>query len=352
MKQCQPDIFAEEIKDLEQRDPKTAKKTRHLWDESAEAPEEKKQQNPSKKKQNKKNKKRGKKGQNANAQTSAAAELSSQVAAEQQTASDQLRDIESKMSALSMQSGSESPSKSILKNRANPNLEKERELLAASQSQSNEDSEVDSDEEEQRRIAEFMGGGGNMNRARGAPSRRDSKQKKRGKGKKGRGARKGGKKGRGDEDEDEDKEEDEDEAEERESTVKFYEEAAKSNAKRKIPKAAVEVSLENRKGNKKVTVIRGFLEKSADKEKRITSEFRKKFATSAQITFQTIGAEKGPRQVVLMGDKQYDFMKYLHEKFPKAGKLLFYKSKKFGMTPAVDPNHGFVLPPPGKKFKK
>merc|ERR1712013_413071 len=57
-------------------------------------------------------------------------------------------------------------------------------------------------------------------------------------------------------------------------------------------------------------------------------------------------------QVVLMGDKQYDFMKYLHEKFPKAGKLLFYKSKKFGMTPAVDPNHGFVLPPPGKKFKK
>eukprot|EP01083_Nonionella_stella_P136990 416958_1 len=92
--------------------------------------------------------------------------------------------------------------------------------------------------------------------------------------------------------------------------------------------------------------MNGFIEKSKDKEQRIKSEFRKKFATSVNITFQNPGSEKGPKQVVLMGDKRYDFMRYLKEKFPSAGKLLYYRSKRHGLTPAVDPNLGFVSPPP------
>ena len=39
-------------------------------------------------------------------------------------------------------------------------------------------------------------------------------------------------------------------------------------------------------------------------------------------------------------------MKYLNDKFPKAGELLYYKNKKYGYVSAVDPDHGFVRPPP------
>ena len=116
--------------------------------------------------------------------------------------------------------------------------------------------------------------------------------------------------------------------------------------KQKLPKNVVEVSLENRTGNKKLTVIRGFIEKSRDNEQRIIRQFMKKFATNCIITYQSTGSDKGPKQVILIGDKRYDFMKYLNDKFPKAGKLLYYKSKKYGYVPAVDPDHGFVTPPP------
>ncbi len=47
-----------------------------------------------------------------------------------------------------------------------------------------------------------------------------------------------------------------------------------------------------------------------------------------------------------MGDKRMDFMRYLKEKFPKVGELLYYKTKRYGITPAIHPNHGFVMAPP------
>merc|ERR1719283_709048 len=64
MKQKQPDLFAEEIKDLSERDPKTAEKTRHLWDENFKAPEEEKKSddNQSKGKKGKRKRQRKKKG--------------------------------------------------------------------------------------------------------------------------------------------------------------------------------------------------------------------------------------------------------------------------------------------------
>ena len=404
MKQKQPDLFAEEIKDLSgtqtflrlfvsslgngkslhsthilfartmrsERDPKTAEKTRHLWDENFKAPEEEKKSddNQSKGKKGKRKRQRKKKGnapndsdeetRNAMKQRTSDSDpeltatkkvkiLEKAVNAQQQNANDQMSDIQSKLNALSMdnEDGDDwnavpQPTRSsILKNRENPNFEAEKEALNSSQMNSDVDSELDSDAEEQKRIAEYMGGG-NMNRGRGAPSRKELKQRKKQR-KKAKADKKRGKKGRksrgkGSDEEDED-EEGESEEEERVPVVKF---------KGKVPKGAVECELQNRKGNKKVTVIRGFLEKSPEKESRIKSEFMKKFATSVTITFQNQGADKGPRQVVLMGNKQYDFMKFLHEKFPKAGKLLYYKSKKYGMTPAVDPSLGIVLPPPGR----
>lgn len=138
------------------------------------------QQKQSKKKQNKKNEKRNKKGNQKPNQTTSATELSEQVATEQQTASNQLRDIEQKMTALAINElldeqqkamsakdselskvqkerdelesevrrmraqnrwknsarQSISGPKSILKNTVNPNIARECELLAAQQSQS------------------------------------------------------------------------------------------------------------------------------------------------------------------------------------------------------------------------
>ena len=96
-----------------------------------------------------------------------------------------------------------------------------------------------------------------------------------------------------------------------------------------------------------MTVIRGFIEKTKETKKRIKSEFMKRFATSVTITYQNPTSNKGPKQLILMGDKRYAFFEYLKNKFPfKAGKLLYYKSKTSGYTPAVDPDHGFLIYPP------
>jgi len=378
MKENQPDLFAEEIKDLSERDPKTAKKTRHLWDEThvAEEPEEKKSndnQSKGKKKRNRRRKKKGAQNESDEETLKAMKErtsdsdpelnatkkvkiLENAVNAQQQSADGLMSDIQSKLDALSMRNNNDdeddddwnkAPQRSsILKNRKNPNFEQELDKLNSSQLNSDDEEELDSDAEEQKAIAEFMGGG-NMNRGRGAPSRKELKQRRK-QSKKAKKDKKKGKKGRksrgrgsgSPSDSDEENEDESDEEEDRVPIVKF---------KGKIPKGAVECELQNRKGNKKVTVIRGYLEKSPDKESRTKSEFMKKFATSVTITYQNQGADKGPRQVVIMGNKQYDFMRFLHEKFPKAGKLLYYKSKKYGMTPAVDPNLGIVLPPPGRQ---
>jgi len=256
------------------------------------------------------------------------------INSQQQTANDQMADIQAKMSQLSTStnSSSASPSKSALKSKTNPNYEQEKQNLdAASMENTNSNSDEDGlDAIYQRR-------GGNMNKARGPPPRKLTKQrkgdrrsKKASRGKNRRKVRGG--RGDREEEEDEDKDSDNDDEEKADEPVKFYE---AMNKKVKVPKAAVQVELVTRKGNKKVTVIRGFLEKSPENEKRIKSEFMKKFATSVTITFQNAGSEKGPRQVVLMGDKRYDFMKYLLEKFPPAKKLLYYKSKKYGMTAAI-----------------
>lgn len=292
------------------------------------------------KKSRKRNKKKNK-NQEANENeeyTKSVQIIENAVNDQQQIANDQMADIQSKMAKLSTnsQSPSSSPSKSILKNPQNPNFEQEQQALAASMENSDNDSDKDGLD------SIYMRRGGNLNKARGPPPRKLTKQKKRGKkNSRGKNRRKGGR-GR-DDDEDEDKE-DEDEEEE-EEIEKFYEQQKKV----KVPKAAVQVELQTKKGNKKVTVVRGFLEKSPEKEQRIKSEFMKKFATSVTITFQNQGSDKGPKQVVIMGDKRYDFMKYLSEKFPKAKKLLFYKSKKFGMTPALHPVMQIIMPPPGKK---
>ena len=270
--------------------------------------------------------------------------IENKVNDQQQIADDQMADIQQKMAALSPNSNSSSGSPSILKNRQNPNYQKEMEKLRASKENSDdEDSDMDKDGLDEI----YMRRGGNLNKARGPPPRKLTKQRKRGK-KNSRGKnprRSKGGRGDRDDDEEENKENDEDaEEEEEEKMVRFYEQ----NKSKKVPKAAVQVELQTKKGNKKVTVVRGFLEKSPEKEQRIKSEFMKKFATSVTITFQNQGSDKGPKQVVLMGDKRYDFMKFLDEKFPKAKKLLYYKSKRYGMTPAIDPTHGFVMPPPGK----
>jgi len=405
-KNC-PDQFAIEIKDISKRDPKTAKKCEHLWNENAAPPaqdnddhddqeaEEKKEPKPKQKQakkaaaaapaeepnsQGKKSRsRRNKKSKQRNIEDAAENDeeeeddteptkkvkiLESKVNKQRQHADEQLDDIQSKLDQLSM---SGSPSRSILKNKTNPNLKQEQEKLK--QSQDNSDQENSDEDEEDGddngggsrfqkvdNIDEmYLGQEGNLNRRGGPPPRKLTKKRKKDKkkgGKKDKRGRKGQQEEEDEDDEDDEEkggggggdgdEEEEENEEERERMVKFMEQ----NKDRKIPKNVVEVSLENRKGKKKVTVIRGFLEKSPEKEQRIKSEFMKKFATSVNITYQNAGSEKGPKQLVLMGDKRHDFMRYMKEKFPKAGKLLYYKSKRWGMTPAVDPDHGFVLPPP------
>jgi len=369
MKEKHPQLFAVETKDLSERDPKTAAKTRHLWDENHVEPEEKKDDNQSTgKKGKRKRRKKKKNAANGSDEDTAKAMrertsdsdpeltatkkvkiLEDAVNAEQRTAHQQMSAIQAQLGALSMGQGADdedwnavpqrSPERSILKNRKNPNFEVEQEALNSSQMNSDAEEDTDSELEEQKLIAEM--GGGNMNRGRGAPSRKELKQRKKQSKKAKRDKKKKKKRRSRGKDSDSDSNEEEEEEEEDPVPVPKY--------KGKIPKGAVECELQNRKGKKKVTVIRGFLEKSPEKESRIKSEFMKKFATSVTITFQHQGADKGPRQVVLMGNKQYDFMKFLHEKFPKAGKLLYYKSKKYGMTPAVDPTLGIVLPPPGRQ---
>eukprot|EP00484_Ammonia_sp_Unknown_P001308 CAMPEP_0197021294 /NCGR_PEP_ID=MMETSP1384-20130603/2172_1 /TAXON_ID=29189 /ORGANISM="Ammonia sp." /LENGTH=432 /DNA_ID=CAMNT_0042449083 /DNA_START=18 /DNA_END=1316 /DNA_ORIENTATION=+ len=401
-KNC-PDQFAIEIKDISKRDPKTAKKCEHLWNENAAPPaqdnddhddqeaEEKKEPKPKQKqakkaaaaapaeepnsqgkksrsRRNKKSKQRNNDDDEEEDDTEPTKKvkiLESKVNKQRQHADEQLDDIQSKLDQLSM---SGSPSRSILKNKTNPNLKQEQEKLK--QSQDNSDQENSDEDEEDGddngggsrfqkvdNIDEmYLGQEGNLNRRGGPPPRKLTKKRKKDKkkgGKKDKRGRKGQQEEEDEDDEDDEEkgggggggdgdEEEEENEEERERMVKFMEQ----NKDRKIPKNVVEVSLENRKGKKKVTVIRGFLEKSPEKEQRIKSEFMKKFATSVNITYQNAGSEKGPKQLVLMGDKRHDFMRYMKEKFPKAGKLLYYKSKRWGMTPAVDPDHGFVLPPP------
>jgi len=339
MKKNLPDLFAIEIKDISERNPKIAKKTQHLWDENAPSPEEQKEAQTKNKKSRKRNKKK-KNNQDKNEEyTKSVQIIENKVYDQQQIANDQMADIQSKMSALSTNtnSSSSSPSKSILKNPNNPNFEQERQKLAAASNENSEDSDIDGLNDQ------YMRRGGNMNKARGPPPRKLTKQRKgdRRRGKQSRGKNKR-KKGRDESDEEEENKENEDEEKEKQQTVRFYEQ----NKNKKVPKAAVQVELQTKKGNKKVTVVRGFLEKSPEKEQRIKSEFMKKFATSVTITFQHPGSDKGPKQVVLMGDKRYDFMKYLDKKFPKAKKLLYYKSKRFGMTPAVNPTLGCIMPPP------
>ena len=251
MKENQPNLFAEEIKDLSgtlncfpdrlvssvhihsilfpehinpctlichkmpsERDPKTAKKTVHLWDESHVEPEQKSNGNQSGKKGKRNRRKKKKNASNDSDEEPAKAmkertsdsdpELSSTkkvkileeaVNAQQHNANDQMADIQSKLDALSMGNGdgddwnranpnvqsgkySTSPRSSILKNRENPNLEAEREALNSSQLNSDDDSALDSDAEEQRKIAEFMGVVGNKNRAAKAPSRKELKMRR------------------------------------------------------------------------------------------------------------------------------------------------------------------------------
>jgi len=294
-----------------------------------------KKSNDNKSKKAKKNKSESKENEQEQLkQTKQVKILENAITIQQKISSEQISDIQSKLSALST---NESPSKSILKNRENPNFEQEKEKLDASM--------LDGDDSEdlQPEISEtqFLGRGGNKNKARGPPPRKDTKKRKRKKNK-GKNRKKSGRNQDEEDQDDEQKENDEENEQDKEKIVRFYEQ----NKNKKVPKNIVDVALENRKGNKKVTVVRGFIEKSKDKEQRIKSEFMKKFATSCNVTYQNPGTDKGPKQVVLMGDKRYDFMKYLKDKFPKAGKLLYYRSKKYGLTPAVDPDHGFVMPPP------
>eukprot|EP01084_Bolivina_argentea_P245350 410799_1 len=322
MKSNQPELFTIEISDITKRDPKTAKKAQYLWDDTIPSPEEKQSAQAANKKK-----------KQALKHTAKAKTLENEVKTQQQISTDQMSDIAAKFAALSTKNNDDSPSKSILKNRENPNLETERQRVAAAASIDNSDEELDQPS------GAYLGRGGNRNKARGPPPRKDTKQKKRKK-KGGRDRRR--KSGREEEEQANEENKDNNEEEKKPKVVRFYEQ----NRNKKVPKNIVEVSMENRKGNKRVTVVRGFIEKSKDKDQRIKSEFRKKFATSVNITFQNPGSEKGPKQVILMGDKRYDFMRYLKEKFPSAGKLLYYKSKRFGLTPAVDPNLGFVSPPP------
>merc|ERR1719356_154098 len=127
--------------------------------------------------------------------------LEKAVNAQQQNANDQMSDIQSKLNALSMDNEDgddwnavpQKTRSSILKNRENPNFEREKEALNSSQMNSDDDAELDSDEEEQKKIAEFMGGG-NMNRGRGAPSRKELKQRRKAGKKKKRDLKRGNKK--------------------------------------------------------------------------------------------------------------------------------------------------------------
>jgi len=365
MKDNLPDLFKKEIEDIEDRNPKIAKKCRHLWDDSAPQPEMKasndednddntnqnKNQNQnlnqnqnqsqpkkSRKRGGKRNKNRGKNNNNnnnQNEQTKQVQIMESQVNYQQNVAEQNMNDIQGMLDKLST-SPSGSPSKGILKNK-NPNYAQEQQNLNDSQLNSGDEEDEDGLDNLQ-----YLGAAGNRNAARGPPSRKATKQKKRKKKNK-RFRHKTNK----DEDEEEDEEkkkqeeEEEETREQKQKRVKF-----EKMRNKKVPKNIVEVTLENRKGNKRVTIVRGFIEKSKDKEQRIKSEFMKKFATSCMITFQNQGSDKGPKQVVLMGDKRYDFMKYLKDKFPKAGKLLYYKTKRYGLTPAIDPDHGFIMPPP------
>lgn len=304
-------------------------------EEQQQKPQQKGKKKRGGRKRGKGNRGKGKNNQNddendQNQQTKQVQIMEDQVNEQQDIAQQNMDDIQGMLDKLST-----SPNKSILKNKRNPNYAQEQQNL--------NDSQLNSDGDDSDDIGgpNFLGAAGNRNKARGPPSRKDTKKKKRKK-KHNRDRRRP--KGEEEEEDDENKqneEEEEETMEQRQKRVKF-----EKMRNKKVPKNIVEVTLENRKGNKRVTIVRGFIEKSKDKEQRIKSEFMKKFATSCMITFQNQGADKGPKQVVLMGDKRYDFMKYLKDKFPKAGKLLYYKTKKYGLTPAVDPDHGFVMPPP------
>lgn len=120
--------------------------------------------------------------------------------------------------------------------------------------------------------------------------------------------------------------------------MKSNENVKDKKTKRKI----IQVLIDNRKGNKKVTLVRGLMELGM-KAKKAQSEFRKKFATGVGI--QQSKSFNG-KEIVLQGDRRYDIMKWLHEHHKVPQKLLFYRLKS-GLKPAYNAQ-GFCFPPPGR----
>jgi len=115
-----------------------------------------------------------------------------------------------------------------------------------------------------------------------------------------------------------------------------FEESSKKEKKAKI----IEISVSQRKGKKKVTIVSGLMELGM-REKTAQSAFCKKFATG-------VGVDKdkatGKVEVVIQGDVRYEIVKFLHESYKVPPKLLFYRSKQ-GLEPAFAPE-GFAYPPP------